>query len=174
MPKRTIEPISCSFTPALDGRHEDNAAADLGQAIKSPDFFGQNPWLASDDAICFWLKAVELEVDRGSDLGQVCQEAVVVGNPLAVGIKHHMPDTAILGSLEHGNDLTMDRWFAAGELDDLRVPLGLDQVIENSLHLFQGEVEADPGIGEAEGAVHVAAAIDFDDAQTGVLLVIRA
>ncbi len=101
--------------------------------------------------LCVWLKAVEVEVDRGSDLGQVCQEAVVVGNPLAVGIEHQMPDTAILGSLEHGNDLMVDRWFAAGELDHLRVPLVLDQVIENSLHLFQGEVEADPALAKQRG-----------------------
>ncbi len=59
-------------------------------------------------------------------------------------------------------------------MDDLGKSFGGDQVIQDRLNLFQGEVEAGPGVGVAEGAIHVAGAVHLDDAHAGVLLVIGA
>jgi hypothetical protein len=59
-------------------------------------------------------------------------------------------------------------------LDDLGESLGGDQVIQDRLHLFQGEIEAGSSVGVTEGAVHVAGAVHLDDAHAGVLLVIGA
>ena len=48
------------------------------------------------------------------------------------------------------------------------------EVIEHLLDCFEGEAVAGLRIGEAEGAVHIAVAVDLDDADADMLLVIRA
>src|SRR5687768_8856883 len=68
----------------------------------------------------------------------------------------------------------MDGWLAAGELDHLRVALGLQQTVEDALDLLQRQAEAGPSVGEAERALHVASRVDLDDAEASVLLVLRA
>ncbi len=68
----------------------------------------------------------------------------------------------------------MDGGFAAGELDDLGRAFGADEVVEDGFDFFQGEAEAGARGSEAERAVHVAVAVDFDDAEAGVLLMVGA
>ena len=51
-----------------------------------------------------------------------------------------------------------------------QVALGPHQVVEDALDLLQGQVEAGPGAGEAERAIHVAGAVDLDDPEAGVLI----
>ena len=72
------------------------------------------------------------------------------------------------------DDPRMDGRLAAGELHNFRVPLGADKIVQHRLHFFQGQAEAWSGIGKAERAVHVAGAVDFDDAKACVLLMVRA
>jgi hypothetical protein len=68
----------------------------------------------------------------------------------------------------------MDRRLAAGELDHLRIAFSRNEVIENIFDLFQSEIEAWSRIGKAKRTRHIARAVDFDDAQAGVLLMIGA
>src|SRR5262249_34127510 len=108
------------------------------------------------------------------NLGQLRQEGVVARDAFAVGIQHHIADAAILGSAEHGDDLGVDRGLAAGELDDLGVALGAHEVVEDAFHFLERQIVPRAGVGEAERAIHVAGAVDLDDADTGVLLVFGA
>ncbi len=68
----------------------------------------------------------------------------------------------------------MDRGFATGELDELRVALGLDEVVQDVLDILERQVEARACVGEAKRTGHVAGAVDLDDAHAGMLLVVRA
>src|SRR5215470_5966801 len=68
----------------------------------------------------------------------------------------------------------MNARLAARELHNLGPALGPDELVQDSLYFLQGQVEARPGAREAEWAVHVAGAVDLDDAQARVLLVLRA
>ena len=54
------------------------------------------------------------------------------------------------------------------------IALGGHELIQNVLDFFQCEVKAGARIGEAQRAIHVAGAVDLDDAHAGVLLVVRA
>lgn len=45
-------------------------------------------------------------------------------------------------------------------------------MFEDFLYLMQGYVVTMPGVGEAQGAIHIASGIDFDDADTSMLLVV--
>ena len=46
-------------------------------------------------------------------------------------------------------------------------------MIQNALHFFECQVEARTGIGKAERTLHVTGAIHLNDAQAGVLLMLR-
>ena len=157
---------------ALDGGHKDDGAADFGQAVERAEFCGQDIGLAADDAVGFAFEAVELEIDVRAHFGQFGKKAVVVRDALAVGVQHHVGDAALLCGAHHRNDLRVDRRLAAGELHDLRIALGGDKAIENVFDFFERQIEARTGLGKAERTCHVAGAVDFDDAETGVLLVI--
>ena len=47
-------------------------------------------------------------------------------------------------------------------------------MIEHVFHFFERQAEAGTGFGEAKRTIHVAGAVDLDDAETGVLLMVRA
>jgi hypothetical protein len=70
------------------------------------------------------------------------------------------------------------RRLAAGELQHLGLALGRHERVEHPSDLCAREREvvglAPSGVGEADRAVQVAAAVDLDDAQARVLLVLRA
>ena len=71
----------------------------------------------------------------------------------------------------------MDRRLAARELHHLRIALGGDEAVEHELDLLKREREAVrlvAGVGEADRAVEVAAAVHLDDREAGVLLVLGA
>ena len=70
--------------------------------------------------------------------------------------------------------MRVDRRLAAGELHHLRIAFCADVVVENVLHFFQRQAESRTRLGKAKRAGHVAGAVDFDDAQAGVLLMVRA
>ena len=70
--------------------------------------------------------------------------------------------------------MRMDGRLAAGELNHLRIAFGADVVVENILDFFKRQAEARAGLGKAKRAGHVARAVDFDDSETGVLLVVGA
>ena len=73
--------------------------------------------------------AVELEVDGGLNGGQFGEEFVIVGDAFAVGVDHDVADVALLGGAQHGDEVGVDGWFAAGELDDFSHAFGGDVVV---------------------------------------------
>src|SRR5205807_191483 len=75
--------------------------------------------LRPNDLVGALVEAVELEVDRRLDLGELLDETVVGGDSLAVGVEHHVANAAPLGRPQHLDDVGMDARLAAGELDDL-------------------------------------------------------
>jgi hypothetical protein len=93
---------------------------------------------------------------------------------LAVGVQHHIGDSALLGRAHHRNNLRVDGRLATGKLHQLRIAFRSDEAIENVFDFFQRQMEARAGLGEAERTRHVAGAVDLNDAETGVLLVIGA
>ena len=67
----------------------------------------------------------------------------------------------------------MDRRLTAGELHDFRPALGTHKIIEHGFHFFQRQAEAGTSFREAKRASHVAGAVDLDDAETSMLLMVR-
>jgi hypothetical protein len=59
------------------------------------------------------------------------------------------------------------------KLHHLRIALGPDVVVQNIFHLFQSEIESRTGLRETQGTGHVASSVHFNDAEAGMLLVIR-
>ena len=88
-------------------------APDIRHAVKRSQLLRQDVGLTTQDVVGAWLKAIELEVDRRTDLGQFGEEAVVTGDPLPVRIEHHMPNVAALCRTQHLDDLGMDAGFAS-------------------------------------------------------------
>src|SRR5262249_35664050 len=68
----------------------------------------------------------------------------------------------------------VDRRLTARELDDLGIALGADEAVQDVLDLIERKAEALARVGEAQWALHVAGAVDLDDAEAGVLLVVKA
>ncbi|MFN8557897.1 MAG: hypothetical protein U0531_11330 [Dehalococcoidia bacterium] len=68
----------------------------------------------------------------------------------------------------------MKRWLPAAELHHVRLTFELDEAVEHPLHLRHGERKAVLGVGEADRTVEVADAVDLNQAEAGVLLVIGA
>src|SRR5215467_12859794 len=106
--------------------------------------------------------------------GQLRKKGVIISDALAVGVQHDMPDIALFRFLHHLDDLWMNRWLSPRELDHFWIALCLYQVIQNALNFFECQVEARTSIGETERAIHITGAVHFNNAQAGVLLVIRA
>jgi hypothetical protein len=68
----------------------------------------------------------------------------------------------------------MEGGLTTAELHHLRVPFGWDESFEHGVDLFQTQVVPRSGVGKASGTRQVAAGIDLDEGQAGVLLVLRA
>ena len=68
----------------------------------------------------------------------------------------------------------MDRRLAAGKLHHLRITFGADVVVQNVFDFFERQAEPGPGFGKTQRTGHIAGAVHFDDAQAGVLLMVRA
>ena len=123
------------------------------------------------------LEAVELEVDVRPQPLELADEAAVAGQADAVGVQHHHPDPALLRHLDEANDVLVDRGLAARELDHLRLALRAHEGVEHRRHLILGQgiaVGLVARVGEADRAVQVAAGVDLDDPEAGVLLVLGA
>ena len=173
-PKRTILPISCSFTPRSMAGTRITVQPICASRSSASSFFGQNVGLASNDAIRLAFKTVELEIDVRLYIPELFEEPVVRCDSFAIRVQHHVADAAILRGLHHRNDLRMNGRLAARKLHYFRIAFGRDQMIENLFDFFQREVEARARFRETERTVHVARAVHLDDAQTCVLLMVRA
>ena len=173
-PNRTISPISCSFTPRSIAGTSTTLQPISPSRSNAFSFLVEYVRFATDDAIGLAGEAVELEVDRRLDLGQLRQKRIVVSDPLAVRIEHHVADVLGLCRAEHRHDLRVDSRLTTGELDDFGMALRADEAVQDVLDLLERETEALARVGEAQRAPHVAGAVHFDDAKASVLLVVRA
>jgi len=115
-----------------------------------------------------------LKVEGWLDLGELFHEPVIACDPFPIRIDHHETDPARFRGLDEVDDLRMDRRLAAGELDDFRRALGPDEVIQHGFDFLECQAEARSCRRETQGTVHVADAVDLNDAETRVLLVIGA
>lgn len=125
------------------------------------------------------VEAVELEVDVDPERGERGREARVAREPDAVGVEHDERDLACLRRGEHVEDLGMDRRLAARQLHRFGLSLRGDERIQHRLDLRERERVAvglmpGAGLGEADRAVEVAAGVDLDDPEAGVLGVLGA
>ena len=125
------------------------------------------------------VEAVELEVDVNPERGERGREARVAREPDAVGVEHHQRDSARLRGGQHVEDLGMDRRLAARQLHRFGLALRGDERVQHRLDLRERErvaVRLMPGarLGEADRAVEVAAGVDLDDPEAGVLGVLGA
>ncbi len=174
MPNRTISPISSWFTPfSMAGT---KTTSSLAWASRSRAFSlrSRRSLPRIDSWVCLGREAVELEVNRGADVGQAGQEAVVPGNAYAVGVEHYDGDALVECHPQHWQDFRVDGGLAPAELDYLRLAFQLDEPVQHPLDLFHRQAEPRLGVGEADGAVQVAVAVDLDKSQAGVLLVLGA
>ena len=144
------------------------------KAIQRKQLLLKNVRLTANDAVGLTFKAVELEIDRGARFSELFEEPVIMCNALAVGVDHDKRNAARVRSFYEVDDLRMDGGLAAGELHHFRVTFGAHKIVQDRLHFFQGQAEARPRIGKAKWAIHIAGAVDFNDAKTGVLLMIGA
>ncbi len=121
------------------------------------------------------LKPVKLEVDDRLDGSQGVDELLVLGQPKAVGVEHHLRDPAGVGGSQDGADLLMNGRLAAADLEHLEARLLRQQAVQHEVHLVEAERRSWhlPGAGEARRAAKVAGLGDFHDRQAGVLRVLR-
>src|SRR5258708_29742697 len=158
----------------LDGGDDGHVQADLREAVEGAEFLLQNIRLAAYGAVGVRLKAVELEVQRRPYLVELVEESIVPGDALAVGVDHDKANAASLCGANEIDNLWMYGRFAAGKLHDLGPALGPHIIVKHLPDFLEGQAETGRRIGKAQRAIHVARAVNFDDAETRVLLVLRA
>src|SRR6266851_4013413 len=158
---------------ALDGGNDGYVQADLREPVQGAEFFLQNIRLAAYDPIGIPLKAVELEIQRGPYLVELFKESIVPGDALAVGVDHNKANTACLCGANEIDNLWMYRRLAAGKLQHLGPALGPHIIVEHLPDFLEGQAEAGCCVRKAERAIHVASTVDLDDAEAGVLFVVR-
>ncbi len=158
----------------FDRRNERDMQTDLSQTVEGPNLFFQNVWLTTKNPVSFRVETVELEIKRWTYLVQLFEKTIVLRNAFPICVDHHKMDAARLCGSDEIDDLRVDGRFTAGELNDFRSALRSNEVVQHLFNFFHGEVEAWPGFGKTEWAIHVADAVHFDDAQAGVLLVVGA
>ena len=90
MPKRTIFPISCSFTPRSMAGTRITVQSDFRQPVQGADLLWQNVRLAANDSVGLAFKAVELEIDVGAHLGKFGEKTLIRRDALAVRVEHHV------------------------------------------------------------------------------------
>src|SRR5260370_18959420 len=148
--------------------------ADLRQSVQCSKLLLQNVGLAAKNPVRLGLESIELEIERWPDLVELFEEAVVFGDPFAVGVDHDERYVAGLRRAHKVDDLRVNSRLAAGELHHLGIALSAHVVVEHLFDFFQREAESRTGIGKAQGAIHIAGAVYFDNPQTGVLLMVWA
>src|SRR4029079_8272105 len=107
------------------------------------------------------VKAIELEINLRLDACDLGQEAIVAGDPYAIGVDHHIGDALGARQLDKLHDSRVQRRLAARELKRLGVAFGGHEAVEHKLNLLIGQLPAVVGqvrarIGEAQRAVEVA------------------
>ena len=159
---------------ALDRRNDRDAQPDLCKPVERPQLLLQQVRLAADDSIGLQFEAVELKVECRPHLVELLQKMIVPGDSLAVGVEHHEANVAGLCGANEIDDPRMDGRLAAGKLENLGITFGADVIVEQLFHLFERQAESRRRIGEAKRTIHVAGAVDLDDAEAGMLLMVRA
>jgi len=119
-------------------------------------------------------QAIELEIDRRAHLGKLFEEAVVVRDALAIGVDHNKRNPTRMSGLHKSMICGWMVGFAAGELHHLRVAFGADKIVEHRFDFFQGQAEAGCASAKHSGAIHIVGAVDFNNAEAGVLLMVWA
>lgn len=172
IPNFTILPISSWLPPLLDGGHKYYIQLRLRQPVQCFELVPQQVF-ATQCLARLGRETVELKVDGGFDVRQARQEAVVPRNAYPVGVEHSDLDTLVERHAQHREDLGVDSGVTPTELDHLGVALELDEPVQHTLDLLHREAELRPRVGEADGTIEVVVAVDLDDSQARVLLVLR-
>ena len=182
MPYSMIAPSSCSFRPRSTAATRVTVRPCLGAVVQGP-LLERTQVPAADLQVGALVEAVELEIDvhrlarHVVAFAEFGNEVLVGGQADAVGVDVDVLDGAGLGEVDEVQDVLVDGGLAAGEHHHLRLTLGRHEGVEHPLALLVGDgvaVRLVAGVGEADRAVQVAAGVDLDDAQAGVLLVLRA
>ena len=113
-----------------------------------------------------------MKVERRLHLDQLVDELVVAGNPFAVRVDHHEANPARLGGFHEVDDLRMNRRLASRKLHDFRSAFGPHEVVEHRFNFFERQAEPGPRRREAQRTIHVAHAVDLNDPEAGVLLMV--
>src|SRR5260370_592472 len=122
------------------------------------------------DCVSLNLRTSGTRLERGGPL----EKSNVGGDALPFGIDHHKTNSPGFPGEHKLDNLRMKCGFPAGELHSLRGAFGTDEVIEHLLHFRQAEIEARPRVRKAQRTVHVPHTVDLNDAQAGMLLMLRA
>ena len=97
-----------------------------------------------------------------------------MGNAFAVGVEHDLADIPGFRRFEHRDYLRMDGGLSPRELHHFGATFRFHKVVQDTLYLLEREVEPRPGVGKAQRTVHVARAVNLDNAHTGMLLMFGA
>src|SRR5947199_8354193 len=160
--------------PPLEGGNDRDVEPVSRESIERPQLLRKNIRLAAYEPIGVPLEAVELEVQRGPHLVELLKESIVAGDALAVGVDHHEADFSGVCGSDEIDDMWVHGRLAAGKLHHLGPTFGPHVIVEHLLDFLEGQAKAGRRIGKAKGTIHVAGAVDLDDAEAGVLLVVRA
>jgi hypothetical protein len=95
-----------------------------------------------------------------------------VCDALTIGVDHRERNSTILRGADKVNDLRMNCGLTPRELDHLGGTFGPNELVEHRLYLFHREAETWAGRCKAKWAVHIAVAVDLDNAEAGMLLVV--
>lgn len=157
----------------LNRWNERHVQPDLSQPIERLQLLFKNVGLAPYDAIGFAVEAIELKIEGGPDFIEPFQKSVVACDALSVRVDHHEWNAAPFCGLNKIDDLRMNRRLPTGKLNDLRITFRPYEVIQHRFNFLQCQAEARTRFGETERAVHITRAIHFNDAEAGVLLMVR-
>src|SRR5581483_4622358 len=83
-----------------------------------------------------------------------------------------MANAARSRGVQHRNDVRVNRRLTTGKLYDFGVAFGGDEMIEDLFHFVERQIETRTRVGETEGTIHVAGAVDLDNAEARVLLMV--
>src|ERR1035437_10345887 len=97
----------------FNGRNERDIEPDRCQAIQGQQLLLKNVGLTANDAIGLTIIAVELEVNRRANPGELFEEAVIVCDAFAVRVDHDKRDATGTCCLHKVDDLRMNRGFAS-------------------------------------------------------------
>ena len=119
------------------------------------------------------LEAIELQVDDRPGSGQFVDKGPVAGQAKPIRVEHHVADISLLGGSQDVQDLGVNGRLPTADLDHLGPAFGFHETVKYRFDLTQPEIVARTGIGKAGRTSQIAAAGHLDDADTGMLLVLR-